>query len=354
MLSSLNNQPITQVELRHQNRSSVRPRPRRWFGRWMRRLMWMTRSLAYLLAFVVLANEIVGLVFMNSSVGYQNFTYLITQKLGILQLLPIFVVLFLHFRRMLQTITLSTHSIAREKQSNNWDMLVLTGIDAGKIVRGKWWATVRHQWKPYVVLGILRATLVMWYGASTNRSYYSYSYYSNGQTTPEMLAPMLLQCLLSGIVVFTFTIVNLLFTAACGVTAFNARSGVALARGIATRMLLLIGIVLTSGLIVRFSTFWTYTASAPSLFFSIATISLVTLADNGITVGIQLATYRFYNYYSAYGSNIDPVFLVFLPAAIIALLIYLVLTFGLLRFAQWQAVRQSALPPSKHNVRSHA
>jgi hypothetical protein len=215
-------------------------------------------------------------------------------------------------------------------------------------VRGKWWATVRHMWRPYLMLGILRALCVIWYGASMTHSYISYaSYYNNERyvSGAQILPAVLLQALLAGGAVLALTLANLCFTAACGVTAFNKRSSIALARAIGTRILIIIGIGLLCFLVLRFWVSYSYSYSYPNVIPAIVAVSLITLIDNGLTVGSQIAAYDFYGFSGI--SSINSAFAIFIPAAILALLLYALLTFLLLRLAQWQAVRDNALPPAK-------
>ena len=338
MLTPLDENPVAQAELNHQTRSMPR-RKRRWI-RWLDRGFTL---LVYGTAVVLFANQIRVLLLLASGAGGGIRADDLPGWFRALAVLSIFAALILHFRRMFQTLALSANSIARERNANNWDMLVLTGIDARKIVLGKWWATVRHMWRPYIMLGILRALLIVWYGALTNPGYYgnaAYGVYYDPNNTGIILH-MLLQYILAGAAVFIFTMTNLLFTAACGVTAFNKRSGVALARAVATRLFLVIGLVLLGLLLISLLIGYTYSTRILS---STVSSSLVTLFDNGVTVGERLATYNFSNYYT-YGTEIDPIFAVYLPAAIVALIIYALLTLLLLRFAQWQAVRNGATPP---------
>jgi hypothetical protein len=332
LLTPLNENPIALAELNYQNRSQVRNR------RWLHWINRITKGSAYLLAFVMITSEIVEVIFYNIGTTGYNLPSLITRALGILVGLPIGVVIMLHFRRMFQTLSQSTHSIIRERQSNKWDLLILTGIDARKLVLGKWWATVRYMGRYYIVLGVLRAVLVIWIGRHRN---YFYSYYTVIQPNVAVITPTLWQMLLSGTIVFLLAIANLLFTAACGVSAFNKHGGVALARAIATRLFILIGTVITLGLISQLI----YTLSYQNDAASIGAISLITLLDNGVVVGSQLATYSLSNYNPAYGSGVETGLKVFLPAAVLALIIYALLTWILLRSAQNQAVRQGALPP---------
>jgi hypothetical protein len=339
LFARLSQQPIAQAELNHQTRSAPR-RKRRW-TRWLDRGFVL---LIYGTAFVLFANQILVLFALASGTGGSIRADDLPDWFRALVAVSVIVALIIHFRRMFQTLALSADSIARERNANNWDMLVLTGIDARKIVIGKWWATVRRMARPYIMLGILRALLIVWYGAYTNPGYYgnaAYAIYYDSNNIGIILH-ILLQYLLAGIAVFVLTIANLLFTAACGLSAFNKRSGIALARAITTRQLLVIGFAALTFVLSRL---WLYYSSSELLPVMIL-LSLFTVFDNGVVIGVLLPTYNFSNYYP-YGANIDPVFAIYLPAAILALIIYVLLTVLFLRLAQWQAIRQGALRPLK-------
>jgi hypothetical protein len=335
-LAQLNQQPVVQAELNHQDRAV--PRHKR---RWLRWLGWIITILTYATAFGLLALEIVYLAVLSSGVRSLDYSNMTPVWFRALIVISVFAAALMHFHRMFQTLSLSANSIARERNANNWDMLVLTGIDAHKIVLGKWWATVRHMWRPYVRLGILRAIWIVSIGADTNRSYYSYAAYGSYRdgSGNGVILPMLLQFIITGVLIFTLTMVNLCFTAACGVSAFNRRGGIALARAIGTRLFLVIGLGLLGFLLLRLWLDSNYSSM-------VIVLSLLTIFDNGVIIGSQIATYNFYGY-NSYGGSINPVFGVYLPAALISLLIYTLLTVLLLRLAQWQAVRNSAIPPIK-------
>ncbi|MEP7289463.1 MAG: hypothetical protein ABI947_27250 [Chloroflexota bacterium] len=60
----------------------------------------------------------------------------------------------------LRTLTLASHTIARETQSDSWDSLVLTGLDARQIVLSKWWTVLRCVWKDHLAAALLKIGLV--------------------------------------------------------------------------------------------------------------------------------------------------------------------------------------------------
>ncbi|MEO8611395.1 MAG: hypothetical protein ABI690_26090 [Chloroflexota bacterium] len=333
LITRLNQQPIALAELNHQTRSAPR-RKRRW-TRWLDNGF---NLIVYGTAVLLLLSEIVKALGLSRGIWGLDYTTDPPNwfRVGVITciVLSIAAAVVMHFRWMFQTLALSANSITRERQSNNWDMLILTGIDAGKIVQGKWWATVRRMTRPYMMLGILRALLVVWAGA-LNGNLYIYQIY--GRT-----GFLLIQVIVAGAGVFILTMANLFFTAACGVSAFNKRSGLALARAIGTRLILIVALTGLALLILRLFTRY----DSPTVIPSIVAFGLLSLFDNGAALGSQLATYR-YGGYSAYGVSlsIDPVVAIYLPAAFLTLLLYALLTFLMLRFAQWQVVRGGATPP---------
>ena len=76
-------------------------------------------------------------------------------------ILPIITVavFIVHFGVMIRTLTLASHTIAREKETNNWDALVLTGQDARQIIMAKFWAVIRCVWWQHTLSAILRLGL---------------------------------------------------------------------------------------------------------------------------------------------------------------------------------------------------
>ncbi len=52
-------------------------------------------------------------------------------------------VTFWHYILLLQSLSLSVNSLVREHTGQTWDALILTGVDARRVARGKWQAVVR-------------------------------------------------------------------------------------------------------------------------------------------------------------------------------------------------------------------
>jgi hypothetical protein len=338
--STPHEQPVAQAEFQHQRRSQTERQG--WIG-------WGSRLIiggTYALTIVLFLNEIADVILYNIGTASFEIPSRIFWAIGSFIVIPVGITFILHFQRMFQTLTLAVNSIARERQSNNWDMLILTGIDAGKIVRGKWWATVCSMWGRYARLGILRAMLIIVVSRYANGNTSSYQIYSGGQPDVSIITPTLLQFLMVGVIVFALTIANLLFTAACGVTAFNQRSGVGLARAIGTRILILIATGVVGALIAQLL----YELFYPSGADSIVAFSLLTLFDNGVSISGEFATSNPLRAITPFASGFKSLLPIFLSTALIALALYGLLTFILLRSAQRQAVRHNALPAPKNSA----
>ena len=76
--------------------------------------------------------------------------------------LLIFLVAAHYFLALSQSIQGGTLAIVREKQGNTWDTLRLTGIDARKLIVGKWAATVQSVWHVHRRMVLPRALTLGW------------------------------------------------------------------------------------------------------------------------------------------------------------------------------------------------
>lgn len=232
-----------------------------------------------------------------------------------------------HFLLMFRTLALAANSISREKQAQTWEMLVLTGIDARQIVRGKWWATVQKQVLQYGLLAILRAGAVIWFAYSQG---VPFRYYQGA----IVLLPGAIEIVLAAVLITLFTLLNLLFTAACGVmgSAASGRGTTAMLRGLGNRLALTLGpVVIVVFLMIRLNL-----PTTP--FLEVALRSIVTLADNGVTFGIEMVAldYQYQDYETASTTGFT------LVAALVSLGLYAALTWFMLRWGERQAVRAMA------------
>lgn len=190
----------------------------------------------------------------------------------------------------LVTMALAANSIQREKQNHTWETLLLTGVDARRIVWGKWWATVRVMWKDHALVGLLRLGMIAWLVAITHDEFM----FRPGFLT---LSPHMFYLLLAGFTVTAYTILDTMLTAALGqiITLLDFNTGMAVLLGFLGRV---------------------FFTAAP-----LAIPYLIFTTFENHEAGFYMAFWMLW------------------------LVITLVLTWGLLRLAQTLAVRQHALPP---------
>lgn len=63
---------------------------------------------------------------------------------------------------LLVSFGLAVNSILREKTSHTWDIIRLTPISAGRLVRGKFWASLYALRGDHAIIAVLRVGLVAW------------------------------------------------------------------------------------------------------------------------------------------------------------------------------------------------
>jgi hypothetical protein len=199
--------------------------------------------------------------------------------------------LAMYFVLTMITLGLATNSITREKRGKTWDNLLLTGVSARNIVWGKWWATLYALWGDHAMAASLRLGIVAWL-----------VYVMGGEALYQPILPFLptvLSYLIVGAVLLVvYAVIDAALTAALGVlmplTPFDSSAAFVVVFGF--RLLLTLAPFVV-----------------PALVFT------------------QLENH-FASFYVAFWTG----FLVVLAA----------LTWGILRLAQYLAVRQYALPPS--------
>lgn len=190
----------------------------------------------------------------------------------------------------LVTLALAAGSISREKTNKTWETLLLTGVDASQLVRGKWWATVRTLWKDFALVWLLRLGMVAWLVHVTEGEFLFRESLFNLSTDMTYM-------LFGAAMVAVYTLLDAMLTAALGVVAALAdiHPGAVTLGAIALRLVL---------------TF--LPLSLPFYFYT------------------QHEIHEAIFYMGFWG---------------VCLLITALLTVGLLRLAQTLAVRQHALPP---------
>ncbi len=272
-----------------------------------------------------------------------------------LQPLPTLVILpfiLYHFYLMFQTLSIAARSISREKEGQTWDMLVLTGIDARKIVRSKWRATLQHQFPAYSLLALLHFGMIA--AAALNPFTWASSRgVPNYQIDVKLPHPFtLLYVALFG---FGFTVINLCFSAACGVMASAASRNdrVAFIRAIFNQIAI--------SILVAFVVLWSANQlylnqiiENRNLYAGIGVVGL-SLGDNGFIAGIS-SIGPFKDEYNQFDpSMIKPISLEFFIISAAGIIAYLPLIWFVLRRAESNAIRAAALPVKKssffHRVR---
>lgn len=244
---------------------------------------------------------------------------------------------------LLKTLQLSANSIVREKEAQTWELLVLSGINARRIVRGKWWATVQRQWRAYAWLGLLRLGAVTLTGYSSVR--FSSYYLDNNIHLPHPAS-----ILLGGLTVFALTMVGLGFSAACGVmgSTLSKRGVTAVLRAIANQIVLSLGPGLSVALLL-FVALRGRTSYQTDL-YSIVLGTGVTLVDNGSILASSMMSVWAPVSRAGLISRNEPVAAIapdLLMVAVLSLLAYGLLTWLALWLAERRAVSQMALPVAK-------
>jgi hypothetical protein len=82
---------------------------------------------------------------------------------------------------------LAANSIGREKEGKTWDTLRLTDVGAGRIVIGKWWASLRALNGDYVMVTIIRMGFVAFYLASAGPALAAFRQAQDGMTNGVQL-----------------------------------------------------------------------------------------------------------------------------------------------------------------------
>ncbi len=212
--------PITHAERTYQQ--GMYQAPRHW-------LRTVTKWLVVAISLIVF-----GMAFVTSYTD-TNPAVLIEQYAPLMALL-IIVAAGYHIYLMFHTMILAANSISREKEGLTWDLLVLTGINARQIVRGKWWAIIQLQFRRYLLLSLLRTGVAIVLGVAIG----SYTYKCTVLNFVALLYPNVLTLVLCAVFGTIFTLANLAITAACGVlgSVSSRSSAAAIVRGFTNQIFL--------------------------------------------------------------------------------------------------------------------
>jgi hypothetical protein len=326
---------ITRAERAYQIRSAKKFRP--WRRLINRAFMWLTITLALIQFFGLLLACIM-----------QRDPTPLAKSLDPLPNLLILFTIFYHFALMFQTIALTGNSITREKESQTWEVLVLTGIDARQIVRGKWWAIIQYQLRRYLVFGVLRAGA----SAAIAIAFSSVFYYQSAYYSGQYQLPHPVSIVVAGLFGVALSLVNLGLSAACGVmgSAVSKRSTLAIVRGFANQIVISVVPVLV--LVFAFNRLYTYRYPVNPFIqsvYSTVGAAIASLVDNGFTIlSNPMYPQFFYNNGSAAFSPIAPIELDWMISALLALVLYGLLIWFALWRAEKRAVGALATPVDKN------
>ncbi len=217
---------------------------------------------------------------------------------------------------------LGTTTIAREKHARTWESLLLTGVDARRIVYGKWMATMRTLWEAYRPLVILRFAVALWMSVMGASTY----------VMPLYSAPPLLGAILIGLATALFPLWYAGFTVALGMLASLLTKDEISAQRVGS--MLFFGAMVISISLIVLAFMVSFSDIEPSL-ASLIPALFVTPIDGGMLALIGVV------------ANDSAASFYYLGGLIACIIVYAALALGLLRVAQMLAVRQHATPPQR-------
>lgn len=350
--------PIAQAELAYQQRSSATRRPRHLFRRMLAWPYKVLLAVAVVSSVTLISGEIaaavIGYDFAALPQAMHTFVGIVLYFIPIAVLIPI--TLLIHFRTQLRTLAFAANSISREKRGGTWDILLLTPVNAHQIVRGKWWATMHHVWRSYLLLALLRAGALFWVILEANRIRISTYPTYHLEFDARYFTPSALHLLLALLTITGFTMLNAVYTAAFGTlgSVFNRGGGTSLALAIVIRMVTLIALALGIGLgghfvlirVVYASPYISYSwDSFPWQLYNMLQIAAVTTFDNGTVLAGVFASY----YPPSPGGYAysDYLFRIGLATGIVTVCLYVWLAWLALRITERVVRRQGALAPRR-------
>jgi hypothetical protein len=269
----------------------------------------------------------------------------IAESLDLLMIPFLFLSVLMHFLLLIITITLTADSLAREHKENRWDLLLLTGLDARRLVLGKWWAIVRFMWREFLLLIPMRVGLAVWIGAETSRVFIGLS------TAAELVQPHPLEILLALPIIAAFTLAGLPLAAALGMWGASIfRGGAAafitsMAGGLLTLVFTFLALYF-GGLFVE-SGLASVTQTSPIGFSERLATSFL---DNGYSLASMLATYDLnpvdasqFVFSESFPPLTTPQIIL---AALLGVVAYAVMTWLILLLAQRVLIRKGVSKPA--------
>ncbi len=313
MIRTLYDNPVTRAERSYQEGMPLPRGTRRFTG-----LLSLLLIMALITHVVLLITPQVAAV---TGVPERDLTEGLRGWLGTSAVVITVLIMFQHLRFAMSSMQLSAGAIAREKQARTWESLVLTGVDARRIIVGKWAATLATQWQQYRLLLILRFGTVLWIGLGTQTILLYH-----GSESPSI--PVVL---VFAIVITVFPMVYAAFMAALGLLAALLTTSTAAAVRTATA-LYIVSIALSFGLIMLLLV--PLASVGDGRWSALFSPLFVTPLDGGMLTLVGMIVWQ--------GS----VSMEYALGMILCVVEYALLTLFTLRIAQALAVRQRALPPN--------
>ncbi len=205
--SFLPDSPIARAELRYQRHAAGKLR------RWQRIFLRLGYGFLVTLSAILYFGQLAGSLLRRDSNP-------IFAALAPYVVILMVVTLATHVWLLLRTMMTACNSIAHEKMSGTWDVLILTGIDARQIVFGKWWATMRFTAREFWLLLPLRVAMSVYIGHQISYVSYSYMMFSRNHLIP--VPPNLINLVLIVPLLALFTFAGAGLAAAVGVLASAA------------------------------------------------------------------------------------------------------------------------------------
>lgn len=310
---TLSDNPILRAELSHQQRELATRKWRRW-------------SVLFSLGLVVALLSSLSLMIVLPQlslllrVPVRDLEEMLRGWFGTLTVMIGGLIMIHHLTFSVSALQLASTSIAREKQGRTWESLLLTGVDARRIVYGKWWATMQTLWQAYRPLLVLRFALALWVGTLG----------ATAQVTPFFTPPPLFYIVLIAVVTAVFPLSYAAFAGTLGILASLTVRSETTAYRVGTA--LHFGTIVVSLSMVMLSFALPFGDVDPTI-VSLIPALFVTPLDGGMLaiIGINAGSGSASLYY--------------LIGLFACMALYAALTWASLRAAQALTVRQRALPP---------
>lgn len=306
------NHPIARAEANYQQR--VRPQNATKGSRRLRQSVFI----------LILGASIFLTLIAPSLIGYSWFfnapRSLLELVLGRLQSLTALMLLFLVMANYIgvfsATMQTAAAAIVREKRAHTWESLILTNVNARDMIRGKWWGVLQTVWIAYRARLITRTAILFWLILSAGLG----GLIRADVSLPTITLPVALITLLIAVV---FPVVNVCWIAAVGILGSLFGRDEVTSRGAAA--VILIGLLLGVSVIIMFG----FVIDGGSGWVTTLFPLWASIIDGGAMMLFVLSD-----------TTLIADALPMLVWALVHLSIMALLTGGLLRSAEWVAVRQ--------------